>query len=215
MRHRKDHRKLGRTAAHRRAMMRSMVTSLFDSERITTTAPKAKEARRVAEKLITRAKKGHKAHTEGAASVALAHWREAGRYVRSTVVLRKLFDQLAPLYMERNGGYTRIIRLDHTRVGDNARMVMLELVDSEISKKPMIKGAVAAAAEEATAKGVKGKEKADADAKSKKEAKPEKEKKTKPAKVAKEKPGRPAKTKADTKKKDSGGGKRSAPKKSG
>jgi large subunit ribosomal protein L17 len=195
-------------------MMRSMVTSLFQSERITTTAPKAKEARRVAEKLITRAKKGHKAHTEGAASVALAHWREAGRYVRSTVVLRKLFDQLAPLYMERNGGYTRIIRLDHTRVGDNARMVMLELVDSEISKKPMIKGAsaqaVEAADEKAATKGGKGKEKAEAV-----EAKPKKEKKTKPAKVAKEKPGRPAKTKADTKKKDSGAGKRSAPKKSG
>src|SRR5262245_10547677 len=146
MRHGKDHRKLGRTAAHRRAMLRSMVTSLFASERITTTAPKAKEARRVAEKLITRAKKGHRAHQDGAAGVALAHWREAGRYVRSTVVLRKLFDQLAPLYMERNGGYTRIIRLDHTRVGDNARMVMLELVDSEISKKPLIRGVAPATA---------------------------------------------------------------------
>jgi len=215
MRHRKDHRKLGRTAAHRRAMMRSMVTSLFATERITTTAPKAKEARRVAEKLITRAKKGHKAHTEGAASVALAHWREAGRYVRSTDVLRKLFDQLAPLYMERNGGYTRIIRLDHTRVGDNAKMVLLELVDSEISKKPMIKGAsaqaVEAADEKAAAKGAKGRKQDKADAA---ETKPQKEKKAKPAKVAKEKPGKPAKTKADTKKKDSGA-KRSAPKKAG
>lgn len=210
MRHQKDHRKLGRTAAHRKAMMRSMVTSLFAAERITTTAPKAKEARRVAEKLITRAKKGHRAHKDGATSVALAHWREAGRYVRSTEVLRKLFDQLAPLYMERNGGYTRIIRLDHTRVGDNARMVMLELVDSEISKKPMIKGAsaqaVEAADEKAAAKGARGKkEKAEAA-----EAKPKKEK---PAKVAKEKPGKPAKQKADSKTK--GTGKRSAPKKAG
>ena len=213
MRHQKDHRKLGRTAAHRKAMLRSMVTSLFAAERITTTGPKAKEARRVAEKLITRAKKGHRAHKDGATSVALAHWREAGRYVRSTEVLRKLFDQLAPLYMERNGGYTRIIRLDHTRVGDNAKMVMLELVDSEISKKPMIKGAsaqmVEAADEKAAAKGGKSKEKAEAA-----EAKPKKEKKAKQPKVAKDKPGRPAKQKADSKRKDSGG-KRSAPKKAG
>jgi large subunit ribosomal protein L17 len=214
MRHGKDHRKLGRTAAHRRAMMRSMVTSLFASERITTTAPKAKEARRVAEKLITRAKKGHRAHKDGVPAVALAHWREAGRYVRSTVVLRKLFDQLAPLYMERNGGYTRIIRLDNTRVGDNARMVMLELVDSEISKKPLIRGEAAEAQGESDAKTAKGsrgrapKEKAEAA-----ETKPKKEKKVKPAKVAKE--SKPAKTKADTKKKDSGASKRSAPKKSG
>jgi large subunit ribosomal protein L17 len=197
-------------------MMRSMVTSLFATERITTTAPKAKEARRMAEKLITRAKKGHRAHNEGAASVALAHWREAGRYVRSTEVLRKLFDQLAPLYMERNGGYTRIIRLDHTRVGDNARMVMLELVDSEISKKPMIKGASAGAVEaadgRAAAKGAKGRKQDKADAA---EAQPKKEKKVKQPKVAKEKTAKPAKVKADTKKKDSGAGKRSAPKKSG
>lgn len=220
MRHLKDHRKLGRTAAHRKAMLRSMVTSLFQSERITTTAPKAKEARRVAEKLITRAKKGHRAHNEGATGVALAHWREVGRYVRSTQVMRKLFDQLAPLYMERNGGYTRIIRLDHTRVGDNAKMVMLELVDSEISKKPMMKGSSAQAVEDADEKAVaksgrgkgKGKEQAEASA----EAKPKKEKKPKPDKSTKEKAGKPAKTKADTRKKDSGGSKKSgASKKSG
>ena len=212
MRHGKDHRKLGRTAAHRRAMLRSMVTSLFASERITTTAPKAKEARRVAEKLITRAKKGHQAHKDGATGVALAHWREAGRYVRGTEVLRKLFDQIAPLYMERNGGYTRIIRLDHTRVGDNARMVMLELVDSEISKKPLIRGAAPAApqADEKPAKGRRGKAKAQAEAA---EDKPAREKKAKPAKSPKEKAAKPAKTKADTKSKDAG--KKSKPKKAG
>ena len=212
MRHGKDHRKLGRTAAHRRAMLRSMVTSLFASERITTTAPKAKEARRVAEKLITRAKKGHRAHKDGATGVALAHWREAGRYVRGTEVLRKLFDQIAPLYMERNGGYTRIIRLDHTRVGDNARMVMLELVDSEISKKPLIRGAASAApaADEKPAKGRRGKAKAQAEAA---EDKPAREKKAKPAKAPKEKTAKPAKTKADTKSKDAG--KKSKPKKAG
>ena len=234
MRHRKDHRKLGRTASHRRAMMRSMVTSLFQTERITTTAPKAKEARRVAEKLITHAKKGHRAHLESVSlkssgkeaeakqqeSVALAHWRHADRFVRTPVVLRKLFDQLAPLYMERNGGYTRIIRLDKFRVGDNARMVMLELVDSEISKKPLIRGAASVEVVEADnkAKGRgKSKEKAEAA-----EAKPKKEKKAKPEKAAKEKsakpskPSKPSKAKADTRKKDSGGGKKAgAPKKSG
>jgi large subunit ribosomal protein L17 len=214
MRHQKDHRKLGRTAAHRRAMLRSMVTSLFATERITTTAPKAKEARRVAERLITRAKKGHRAHKDGATGVALAHWREAGRYVRSTEVLRKLFDQLAPLYMERNGGYTRIIRLDHTRVGDNARMVMLELVDSEISKKPLIRGAAAeveGVADTKSAKGGRGKGKEKAESA---EAAPKKEKKAKAPKVAKEKSAKPAKQKADSKK-SAGSGKRTAPKKSG
>jgi large subunit ribosomal protein L17 len=218
MRHQKDHRKLGRTASHRHAMMRSMVTSLFASERITTTAPKAKEARRMAERLITRAKRGHRAHKDGATAVALAHWREAGRIVRSTAVLRKLFDQLAPLYMERNGGYTRIIRLPDFRVGDNARLVLLELVDSEASKKPLIRGpkketVEAEAAEKKPAKGRRGKAKEEAAA----EAKPKKEKKAKaekPAKGASEK-GKPAKTKAETRKKDSGSSKRSAPKKSG
>jgi large subunit ribosomal protein L17 len=210
-------------------MMRSMVTSLFQIERITTTAPKAKEARRVAEKLITHAKKGHRAHQESLSlkssgkeaeakqqeSVALAHWRHADRFVRTPVVLRKLFDQLAPAYMERNGGYTRIIRLDKVRVGDNARMVMLELVDSEISKKPLIRGAAsveAAAEEKKQAKGRgKSKEKAEAA-----EAKPKKEKKAKPEKSAKDKTAKPAKAKADTRKKDSFGGKKAgAPKKSG
>jgi large subunit ribosomal protein L17 len=215
MRHQKDHRKLGRTAAHRHAMMRSMVTSLFASERITTTAPKAKEARRVAERLITRAKRGHRAHKDGATAVALAHWREAGRIVRSPAVLRKLFDQLAPLYMERNGGYTRIIRLPDFRVGDNARLVLLELVDSEASKKPLIRGAkpevvAAEGAEKKPAKGRRGKkEEVAAD------AKPKKEKKTKADKPAKVDKAKPAKTKAETKKKDSGANKRSAPKKSG
>jgi large subunit ribosomal protein L17 len=134
--------------------MRSMVTSLFQSERITTTGPKAKEARRVAERLITRAKKGYRAHQEGMTlkssgkdaeaqrmeATALAHWRQAGRFVRSTTVLRKLCDELAPHFLERNGGYTRIIRLDQNRVGDNAKMVLLELVDTEVTRKPLMRG---------------------------------------------------------------------------
>jgi|GEM_PF-144202 len=149
--------------------MRSMVTSLFQSERITTTGPKAKEARRVAERLITRAKKGYRAHQECQSlkssgkeaeaqrmeATALAHWRQAGRFVRGTEVLRKLFDELAPLYLERNGGYTRIIRLAQNRVGDNARLVLLELVDTEVTKKPLIRGVSKDAAE--PEKPVKGK----------------------------------------------------------
>jgi large subunit ribosomal protein L17 len=187
-------------------MMRSMVTSLFDSERITTTAPKAKELRRVAERLITRAKKGYRAHQEGAQGAALAHWREAGRFVRKPDVLRKLFDRLAPLYLERNGGYTRIIRLDHTRVGDNARLVLLELVDSEASKSPLMRGAKPEAAEaeggeKKPAKGRgKSKEKAEAA-----EAEPSREKKPKREKAGKV--AMPAKGKAEAKKQDSGRGK--------
>ena len=217
MRHRVDHRKLGRTAAHRKALMRSMVTSLFQAERITTTAPKAKEARRVAERLITRAKKGYRAHQEVMSlkssgkeaearqleSVALGHWRQAGRFVRSTEVLRKLFDQLAPLYMERNGGYTRIIRLDHVRVGDAARMVLLELVDSEASKKPLMRGGAAAAQvaaekeEAAATKKGRGKKAGKAAAEGEEaEAKPKKEKKAKPVKEKAEK--KPAKSKGKT-----------------
>jgi large subunit ribosomal protein L17 len=195
MRHRVDHRKLGRTAAHRRALMRSMVTSLFQAERITTTAPKAKEARRVAERLITRAKKGYRAHQEGMSlkssgkeveakqlqGVALAHWRQAGRLVRSPEILRKLFDQIAPHYLERNGGYTRIIRLDNTRVGDNARLVLLELVDTDVTRKPLMRG-VAPEEEVAAEKPKKGrKAKAAAETAEATEKKPRKEKKDKPA----------------------------------
>jgi len=135
MRHRVDHRKLGRTAAHRKAMLRNMVTSLFASERITTTEPKAKEARRLAERLITRAKKGYAANQDGEKGVALAHWRQAARHVQKTAVLKKLFEEIAPHYLDRNGGYTRIIKLEN-RLGDNAREVLLELVDTHKTSKP-------------------------------------------------------------------------------
>jgi large subunit ribosomal protein L17 len=141
MRHKVDHRKLGRTAAHRKAMLSNMVTSLFDKERIRTTDAKAKEARRHAERLITRAKKGYSAYQEHQSlksagkeaearqmqAVALAHWRQAGRVVRKQSVLKKLFDVIAPQYLERNGGYTRILHLSR-RPGDNAQTVLLELV---------------------------------------------------------------------------------------
>lgn len=117
-------------------MLNNMVTSLFASERITTTDAKAKEARRLAERLITRAKKGHAAQQDGNNDVALAHWRQAARYVRKVSVLRKLFEEIAPHYSERNGGYTRIIRLG-TRAGDNAQQVLLELVDTKTTARPV------------------------------------------------------------------------------
>ncbi|MCL1980420.1 MAG: 50S ribosomal protein L17 [Proteobacteria bacterium] len=117
MRHRKAGRRLGRTSSHRDAMLRNMVTSLLDQERIVTTVAKAKEARRVAEQMITLGKKGD-----------LHARRQALAYIRSKSIVAKLFDQLSSQYAERQGGYTRIIRTG-TRLGDAAPMAILELVD--------------------------------------------------------------------------------------
>jgi large subunit ribosomal protein L17 len=195
MRHRVDHRKLGRTASHRKAMLRNMVTSLFAAERITTTDAKAKEARRLAERLITRAKKGYAAHQDGNKDVALAHWRQASRFIRKTEVLRKLFEEIAPHYLEREGGYTRIIRLE-PRLGDNAKTVMLELVDTKVTSKPKTKAAAGEEAEES--KGDK-KKKAEADDKKKKKTEADDKKKTKAKAKGKTKSKGKAKAKGKTK----------------
>jgi len=117
MRHRKTGRRLGRTSSHRDAMLRNMVTSLLDQERIVTTVAKAKEARIVTEQMITLGKKGD-----------LHARRQAMSYIRSKSVVAKLFDQLSGQYAERNGGYTRIIRTG-ARLGDAAPMAILELVE--------------------------------------------------------------------------------------
>lgn len=117
MRHRKAGRRLGRTSSHRDAMLRNMVTSLLDQERIVTTVAKAKEARRITDQMITLGKRGD-----------LHARRQAMAYIRSKNVVAKLFDQLSVQYSERNGGYTRIIRTG-TRLGDAAPMAILELVD--------------------------------------------------------------------------------------
>nr|WP_321464817.1 50S ribosomal protein L17 [uncultured Desulfobulbus sp.] len=117
MRHRKAGRKLGRTSSHREAMLRNMVTSLLDQERIVTTVPKAKEARRVAEQMITLGKRGD-----------LHARRQALSYIRSKEVVAKLFDELSSQYADREGGYTRIIRTGN-RAGDAAPMAILELVE--------------------------------------------------------------------------------------
>ena len=117
MRHNKDGRKLNRTASHRKALMRNMVTSLFMSERIETTTAKAKEARRVAERMITFARRGD-----------LAARRHVAKTVQNPTILKKLFDEIAPRYMERPGGYTRVLKLGVNRKGDNAERAILELV---------------------------------------------------------------------------------------
>ena len=110
------YRKLGRTSAHRKAMLRNLVTDLFREGRITTTDTRAKEARRQAEKMITLAKRGD-----------LHARRQVLAYVYDESVVTKLFDEIAPKYEDRQGGYTRILKLG-PRQGDNAEMVFLELV---------------------------------------------------------------------------------------
>jgi len=123
MRHRKDHRKLSRTAEHRRAVLRNLVTALFQYERIETTVAKAKEARRLAERLITFGKQGD-----------VAARRHVARFVTRPAVTAKLFDTIAPWYEERAGGYTRIVRLGR-RLGDAGETVYLELVKTDEQKE--------------------------------------------------------------------------------
>jgi len=119
MRHKLDHRKLGRTSEHRRALLRNMATSLFRHDRIETTLEKAKELRRYAEKLITLAKKD-----------TLHARRTAATKISDPEVLQKLFGTLGPLYANRPGGYTRIVKLGARR-GDNAEKAFIELVGRE------------------------------------------------------------------------------------
>ena len=111
---------LSRTTAHRRAMSRNMVTSLFRYERITTTQAKAKEVRRAAEKLITRAKVD-----------SVHNRRTAAKYIADEKILNKLFTEIGPRMKERNGGYTRILKMGF-RQGDAADVVILELVDYKL-----------------------------------------------------------------------------------
>lgn len=117
MNHKNGFNPLSRTTAHRRAMSRNMVTSLFRFERITTTSAKAKEVRKAAEKLITRSK------------VDTVHNRRiAAKFIQDEKILNKLFTELGPRMKDRKGGYTRILKIGF-RQGDAADMVILELVD--------------------------------------------------------------------------------------
>ncbi len=121
MKHRVVGRRLDRTTEHRTAMLRNLVTSLLDHERIKTTAPKAKELKRFADKIITLGKKGT-AHARRTAAVE----------IHDTAVLEKLFGDVAERFKSRPGGYTRIIRVGN-RAGDNAEMALIELVDRKVA----------------------------------------------------------------------------------
>jgi len=120
MRHRNYGRKLGRTTAHRLALKKGLISSLFRHERIRTTIQKAKEYRPRAEKLITLAKRD-----------SVANRRRAFQILRDKEVVKKLFEELGPRYKDRPGGYTRILHLPKHRIGDDARMALFELLQED------------------------------------------------------------------------------------
>ena len=125
MRHKVAGRKLGRTAAHRRAMFRNLATALFQHERIFTTLPKAKELKRIADKLVTLGK------TQGSTETRLHARRQLLSYLMTKDIAHKVMDDIAPRFAERAGGYTRIYRLG-PRQGDMAEKAIIELVGYEL-----------------------------------------------------------------------------------
>ncbi|PLX87954.1 MAG: 50S ribosomal protein L17 [Desulfuromonas sp.] len=135
MRHNKTGRRLGRKPDHRAHMMRNMVTSFLEHERITTTDTRAKELRKVVERMITLGKRGE-----------LHARRQALQVIRDEKVVNKLFDLIAPRYQDRPGGYTRIIKLN-PRVGDRAPMAVIELVEEEYTPKQKAKAPAVEASE--------------------------------------------------------------------
>ncbi len=126
MRHHVRKKQFGRHTSHRVAMFRNMVTSLIEVERIITTLPKAKELRRIADRMVTLAKRG-----------SLHARRQAAAVVRNNLAVRKLFAELATRFNSRNGGYTRVLRLPH-RKGDGADMALIEYVgyQPKVKAKP-------------------------------------------------------------------------------
>jgi large subunit ribosomal protein L17 len=130
MRHGKVHRKLNRTAEHRKAMFANMSAALIKHEQITTTVPKAKELRPIVEKLITLGKRGD-----------LHARRQAISQIRDIAMVKKLFDVLGPRYKERKGGYCRILKAGF-RYGDNAPVAVIEFVDRDESAKGKDSGPV-------------------------------------------------------------------------
>ena len=123
MRHQVKRGYLGRNTAHRRALLRNLVTSFLERERMRTTLAKARAARPIAEKMITLGKRG-----------TLHARRQALAYMTKEEAVQKLFTDIAPRFSERAGGYTRIVKLDR-RAGDGASMAMLELIGTEFKKK--------------------------------------------------------------------------------
>ncbi len=126
MRHLKSGRKLGRTTSHRKAMLANLATSLLEHKSIVTSTPKAKEARTVVERLITFAKRGD-----------LHARRMVLRTIKQKEIVKELFDEIAPRYQDRNGGYTRIIKIG-CRNGDNTPLAIFELVGYESFKAEKI-----------------------------------------------------------------------------
>lgn len=126
MRHKMAHRKLNRTASHRKAMFANMASSLIEHEQIVTTLPKAKELRPIVEKLVTLAKRGD-----------LNSRRLAIARTRNKEMSKKLFDVLGPRYAERQGGYIRIMKAGF-RYGDNAPMAVIEFVDRDEAAKGLV-----------------------------------------------------------------------------
>ena len=139
MRHRRAGRKLNRTATHRRAMFANMAAALIKHEQIVTTLPKAKELRRVADRLITLAKRGD-----------LHARRLAASRVRDEAMVKKLFETLGPRYEERAGGYTRVLKAGF-RHGDSAPMAVIELVDRDTDARGQDSGPTQEADEETEA----------------------------------------------------------------
>jgi large subunit ribosomal protein L17 len=142
MRHRVAGRQLSRTKEHRLAMRRNLVASLFQHETISTTMQKAKEVKPFAEKLITLARTGTLSARRRA--IALLGNRdiiadEEGEAVRKGTVIGKLFSELGPRYLDRPGGYTRIIRLSLNRLGDNGQLVLLQLIGADETSKKQTK----------------------------------------------------------------------------
>jgi large subunit ribosomal protein L17 len=124
MRHKVDHRKLGRTSEHRQALLRNLVAALFENGRITTTLPKAKEARRFAERVITI---GKKAVAATDAAKQLHYRRLALQALHNRDAVKTLIEKIAPAYKERAGGYTRVLKAGY-RLGDHGAVAIFELV---------------------------------------------------------------------------------------
>jgi len=146
MRHRNGNRKLSRNTSHRRALLRNLVTDFLDHGRLMTTLPKAKEVRPLAEKMITLGKRNN-----------LHARRQVQAYLLREAIAKKVFDTIAPRFADRNGGYSRIIKLGN-RKGDGADLAIIELLGSELEVK---KAERVAKAEEKQAK--KGKKEAEKD----------------------------------------------------
>lgn len=211
MRHRKRVRKLGRTASHRRATLRNMASALINHHQIKTTLVKAKAARSYVEKLITTSKKDT-VHAR----------RQAFKFLQNRTLVKKLFDEIAPTFSDRNGGYTRIVKLG-SRTGDGAEMAILQLVGfeqlildeqekqkkkrkkKEEKKKAEEAEQAAEAAEVVAPETVEEEKEAEKEKKEAKKEKPkQKKEEKKPAKTKEtKKKEKPAKSKAKDKKKES------------